>query len=85
MFYEMNSKDPFGSSPWKRSLDEPLNGTFDGDLDILAEITSVMDPDAQYADSRANTIMVNENTVIAKVETVSEVSKISIPNLLPDG
>lgn len=65
MFYELNTWDPLGTTPWKRSTDEALNGTFDGDIDVFAQITSVMDPGAQYADSEANIVMINENMVIA--------------------
>lgn len=85
MFYELNTWDPLGTTPWKRSVEENLNGTFDSEIDILAAITSVMDPDAQFADSEANTVMIDENTVIATVQTVAEIAKIGIPNLLPDG
>jgi hypothetical protein len=85
MFYELNTWDPLGTTPWKRSTVEALNGTFDGDIDVFAQIVSVMDPGAQYADSEANTVMVSENTVMATVETVADVAEIGIPNLLPDG
>jgi hypothetical protein len=85
MFYELKTLDPLGTSPWKRSTEEALNGTFDGDIDIFAQIVSVMDPGVQYADSEANTVMISENTVIATVETVADNAEIGIPNLLPDG
>lgn len=85
MFYELNTWDPLGNTPWKRSTDENLNGTFDADIDIMAQITTVMDPDAQFANSEANTIMTNDSTVIATVETVADFANIGIPNLLPDG
>lgn len=85
MFYELNTWDPLGTTPWKRSTEEPINGTFDGDIDILAQITSVIDPDAQFADNDAKTVMINANTIMANVETVAEVAEIGIPNLLPDG
>jgi hypothetical protein len=46
MFYELNTWDPAGTTPWKRSTDDPLNGTFDGSLNQFAEITLLMDPNA---------------------------------------
>lgn len=48
MFYELNSWDPAGTSPWKRDSDSgELNGTFYGDMLILAKIKRLMDPDAE--------------------------------------
>ncbi|KAJ6439023.1 Lipase 1 [Purpureocillium lavendulum] len=48
MFYELNSWDPLGTTPWKRSNDDPLNGTFNGQQEIYAQITLLMDPDANF-------------------------------------
>jgi hypothetical protein len=38
MFYELNTFDPFGTTPWKRSPGSELQGTFGGDLDILIQM-----------------------------------------------
>ncbi|KAK4198547.1 hypothetical protein QBC40DRAFT_308196 [Triangularia verruculosa] len=47
MFYELNSWDPAGTSPWKRDTNGgELSGSFYGDMLILAQITRLLDPDA---------------------------------------
>nr|UMZ45336.1 hypothetical protein [Paramyrothecium sp.] len=47
MFYELNSWDPLGNTPRKRSNDDPLNDTFQGNVNIFAEITLLADPKAE--------------------------------------
>jgi hypothetical protein len=48
MFYELNSWDRAGTTPWKRDTDQgELSGTFYGDMLILAKITRLMDPNAE--------------------------------------
>ncbi|EKJ76429.1 hypothetical protein FPSE_03428 [Fusarium pseudograminearum CS3096] len=48
MFYELNSWDPAGTTPWKRDTAEgELSGTFYGDMLILAKLTRLMDPKAE--------------------------------------
>jgi hypothetical protein len=48
MFYELNSWDPAGTTPWKRDTDSgELSGTFYGDMLIMAQITRLMDPNAE--------------------------------------
>jgi hypothetical protein len=48
MFYELNSWDPAGTTPWKRDTDQgELSGTFYGDMLILAQVTKLMDPNAE--------------------------------------
>lgn len=48
MFYELNSWDPAGRSPWKRGAEGgELNGTFYGDMLILSQITRLVDPNAE--------------------------------------
>ncbi|KAK2811108.1 hypothetical protein FQN50_002444 [Emmonsiellopsis sp. PD_5] len=87
MFYELSTFDFSGSSPWKRSNGDPLNGTFEGSLDVLAQVTLLVDPNAD---------LVHENLVEGKStaggifsEFSSEINKaaldIQVPNLLPDG
>ncbi|KAB8211919.1 fibronectin type III domain protein [Aspergillus parasiticus] len=82
MFYELNTWDPRGNSPWKRSVDYPLEGTFEGTVNQLAQITLLMDSDAQFADQD----MISDASA-ASIATYDEVelSSVEIPNILPDG
>lgn len=54
MFYELNTWDPQGATPWKRTGGDPLNGTFSGEIDVFAQITEKLDPDATFANPEAN-------------------------------
>jgi hypothetical protein len=79
MFYELNTWDPAGTTPWKRSNDDPLNGTFEGELGVFAEITTTVDPDAQLTNQETN-------SVITEVGNMTlETLEFQVPNLLPDG
>ncbi|KAH7128006.1 SGNH hydrolase-type esterase domain-containing protein [Dactylonectria estremocensis] len=88
MFYELNTWDPLGNTPWKRTNDDPLNGTFSGAVDIFAEITLLVDPDAQLTHKDNvdddNTAVEILNDAEMKV-TAAESDNVQVPNLLPDG
>ncbi|KAL2859377.1 SGNH hydrolase-type esterase domain-containing protein [Aspergillus pseudodeflectus] len=48
MFYEHKTSDPFGTNPWKRDLhDQEILGTFGGYQNALAQITLLLDPEAE--------------------------------------
>jgi hypothetical protein len=83
MFYEMDWYDPAGSSPWKRSTDGVYDGTFEGDMNILSEVTKEMDPDAELVTE----VYIDEDAAKApKLEAVSKVNlAVEKANLLPDG
>lgn len=49
-FLSSCSVDPRGKSPWKSSSSGPLNGTFDGEHDFMAQITLFVDPSASLAE-----------------------------------
>lgn len=91
MFYELNTLDPMGSSPWKRSVRNSMNGTFDGSLDVLAEITLLVDPHAKLAhepfinDTKTAAGIFDEVSVDRINDNDHQPHSIEIPNILPDG
>ncbi|KAJ5475502.1 hypothetical protein N7539_007789 [Penicillium diatomitis] len=85
MFYELNTMDPFGSNPWKRTQEDDLEGTFGGTVNQFALITQLVDPDAQLSDQ---SMVVQESSALTASKVMSieaAVQARSIPNLLPDG
>ncbi|OJI89883.1 hypothetical protein ASPTUDRAFT_79749 [Aspergillus tubingensis CBS 134.48] len=88
MFYELNTWDPLGSNPHKRSQDRPLEGTFEGSVNEYAEITKLLDPDAQFSKQTSVSDDTTDMTLVESklsLSTVSESSDIEVPNVLPDG
>lgn len=91
MFYELNTFDPLGTTPWKRSSSGPLNGTFDGAIDALAQITLFVDPSATLAEKdnvQDNTVTgfsVPANRKVADTTNTELSGRFEIPNILPDG
>ncbi|PKY04114.1 fibronectin type III domain protein [Aspergillus campestris IBT 28561] len=87
MFYELNTWDPLGRNPWKRSQDNPLEGTFEGDMNILAQITLLMDPDAKLTDQALISGISADSLPTSDVVPFSTaaVPDVEIPNILPDG
>ncbi|QIW96307.1 hypothetical protein AMS68_001825 [Peltaster fructicola] len=80
MFYELNTWDPFGSSPWKRSERTTSNTTMEGQVNIFALITLEADKDAQLKHDAAAT---NDKTIS---DSVSNSKDIGVPtNIMPDG
>jgi hypothetical protein len=87
MFYELNSWDPLGTTPWRRSSSGPLNGTLDGQLDIYAEIALLMDPNIRFAEQEGNQTVTSPTIQPPKEVSDPEIGgiDIEIPNILPDG
>ena len=88
MFYELNSWDPEGASPWKRDTNGVQSGTFVGSLSQFAELTLLLDPDATLIDQdfiefASEDISSAESAVF--IESASSDSDVEVPNLLPDG
>lgn len=80
MFYELNSYDPFGASPWKRSEATSGQGTFQGDLSEFAQIHLSLDPDSQL------TFEGPAAKSVADLQSNAATSgPIEIRNPLPDG
>ncbi|GKT51238.1 uncharacterized protein ColSpa_11419 [Colletotrichum spaethianum] len=88
MFYELNTWDPLGSSPWKRSNDDALQGTFDGEQDILAQVTLLLEPDAELAHQNRIEGDVSTTSIPAPADNntfTTAALDIQVPSFLPDG
>lgn len=87
MFYELDTWDLLGRNPWKRSQDNPLEGTFEGSVNQFAQITLLMDPDAKLSDQDFVSDASTDSIVASKMALVEDmsVSGLEIPNILPDG
>lgn len=87
MFYELNSQDPLGSSPWKRTNTEYYNGTFEGDVNIFAQITEVLAPDSAFSNPEAGSESTDTAFKSASVLLAEDdgLDNFPIPNVLPDG
>ncbi|KAL6885245.1 carbohydrate esterase family 3 protein [Trichoderma longibrachiatum] len=86
MFYELNTWDPLGATPWRRSSADPLNGTFHGEQEAFAQITLLLDPHADFTAAEANNpfrLAVQPNQTRPAQDL--ELPEVQIPNLLPDG
>lgn len=90
MFYELNTWDPFGTNPWKRSTNGDLDTTFIGNLDIYAQITTLMDPGATFkvdtidTDTASNTTNAMKQAHFDAEVGVMVMAEVEIPNILPD-
>lgn len=88
MFYELDTFDPSGNTPWKRSSDAVMNGTFEGEVAVLAQITGVADPDAQLAQQDLVNNATAAAAILGSILTDGEVEHKAfqeVPNILPDG
>jgi hypothetical protein len=88
MFYELNTWDPFGNTPWKRTTDDSLNGTFEGDHNVFAQITLVTDPDATFAqqnDIEGASTSIQTVAAATADDDVDDEDGIIVNNWLPDG
>jgi hypothetical protein len=91
MFYEMNTWDLGGKSPWKRSFESTYVDTFEGSVNQFAEITYKLDPGVKLSD--ASFVSDTSPAAAASLFAVSEVNllstsdngKRSVPWYLPDG
>jgi hypothetical protein len=99
MFYELNTVDFFGSNPWKRSVETHEEGTFEGSVNELAQVTLWLDPSAKLADqamisdktSASISSLEVSNLEVSNLEaskmalSTTDSDKRAIPNVLPDG
>jgi hypothetical protein len=75
MFYELDFDDPLGLHPWKRNDDGIPKGTFQGDVNAMAQITLLVDPGATLVDEG----------LVEGSSAMSTMRLLTLPNLLPDG
>ncbi|KAH7114166.1 SGNH hydrolase-type esterase domain-containing protein [Dactylonectria estremocensis] len=91
MFYELNTLDPLGKSPWKRSDRQSLTGTFAGNQAIFAQIAIGLDPKSnftfeQHLDDESMSSALNNAGILAETDDDgSGEDGIEVPNILPDG
>lgn len=90
MFYKLESLDPFGSNPWKRSVEPHMNATFGGDENMFARVVEFLEPGIklQNGDEVENVAEVNGKEAAKAHFADAEVKAADLfewPNLLPDG
>lgn len=92
MFYKLDVLDPLGKSPWKRSDDPHLNGTFGGDLNMFAKVIQEWDPSIELNhdeliedDDGAEVKALKAQFANAKEDSKALDFEFEWPNLLPDG
>ncbi|KAH1666586.1 hypothetical protein KXX65_000361 [Aspergillus fumigatus] len=87
MFYELNTWDLLGGSPWKRSDNQPFEGTFEGSVNKFAQITRLIDPDAKFTEQAFISDAGTASVASFNVDLVDGASALGlkIPNLVPDG
>jgi hypothetical protein len=93
MFYELDTLDFLGNSPWKRSTNGLINGTFEGDLNIFAQITEILAPDSSFSNPEAgpeptDAAFKSDSVLPAANETAFQSDSIIsflISQVIPDG
>lgn len=90
MFYKLDSLDPLGSNPWKRSDNPHMNTTFGGDLNKFARIVQFIEPDIKLRhEDKVEDEDATESKIALQAQLVNaeddEESWFEWPNLLPDG
>lgn len=83
MFYELDMKDPLGNTPWKRSDNPVIPGTFEAELEVFAQLTVFLDPDATMRTSGVSLVSTKMRTVSGEAQ--SAIAAGLIPHMLPDG
>ncbi|KAL4891313.1 fibronectin type III domain protein [Aspergillus ambiguus] len=84
MFYELKTTDWAGNNPWKRSYNPIFEGTFEGDVNILADALLVVDPDATLKQEALVNSMSTMSVDVLSAELAST-DAIQARSILPDG
>jgi hypothetical protein len=86
MFFELNTRDVFGNTPWKRSVENVPEESFEGSMNAFAQLTLLIDPDAKLSEQKLVSDATADSMATASLMSIGE-SKFSLgfPNILPDG
>lgn len=93
MFYELSTFDILGKTPWKRSQEGSINGTFEATVNALAQIAFLAEPDATLAEAQRmqnssgteiSPILKEPSATTGESEKLS-ISDVEVPNFLPNG
>lgn len=76
MFYELNTYDWKGNTPWKRSPQLPAEGTFEGNMDLYASLVLLADSDAKLRGNEAHS-----NAAEFEAVKASKLSAFASPSL----
>ncbi|CCT67685.1 uncharacterized protein FFUJ_14670 [Fusarium fujikuroi IMI 58289] len=82
MFYELDTFDPWGNRPWKRSTVEHTNGSFSGDMNTMARAAEFVAPDVTF---RQEHKIEDDSEIQGLQAAAKEGATEDVPNLLPDG
>ncbi|OQD78925.1 hypothetical protein PENANT_c071G04858 [Penicillium antarcticum] len=92
MFFEMNSMDVFGNNPWKRSLNTVPEASFEGQMNALAQITLLLDPDAEFSQEQYVSDATADSVTTASLMSVKVAAAnsdadapLQVRSVLPDG
>lgn len=81
MFYELDTFDPWGSNPWKRSTVEHKNGSFSGYMNMFARATEFVAPDVKFREAQR----IETTSELEAQQAAAQGATEDVPNLLPDG
>jgi hypothetical protein len=81
MFFKLDSILSDNRLPWGRSYDPIIEGTIEGDMEEMAQVTHTIDPGANFSMAIANT----EFVLNTPKGLTSEKLPLGMPHLLPDG
>ncbi|KAG5808825.1 hypothetical protein H9Q71_006708 [Fusarium xylarioides] len=82
MFYELDTFDPWGNRPWKRSTVEHTNGSFSGNMNTMARAAEFVAPDVTF---RQEHKIEDDSEIQGLQAAAKEGATEDVPNLLPDG
>ncbi|KAM0542975.1 hypothetical protein ACHAPJ_012532 [Fusarium lateritium] len=79
MFYEPGTRENKDDNPWKRSLGDPMNDTFRGQVNLDVLFQQVLEPDVQWKIDQANSA-----TATKSARSALEKRAFQVPDITPD-